>query len=44
LLNGLAPVVRWAFLWSQLEGLGYREITERLKVSVRTVKRYRAQA
>ena len=44
LLNGLPPVVRRAFLWSQLEGLGYREIAERLKVSERTVKRYMAQA
>ena len=44
LLDGLAPVVRRAFLWSQLEGLGYREIAERLNVSERTVKRYMAQA
>ena len=44
LLDGLAPVMRRAFLWSQLEGLGYREIAERLKVSERTVKRYMAQA
>lgn len=33
LLDGLPAVVRRAFLWSQLEGLGYREIAERLKVS-----------
>jgi RNA polymerase sigma-70 factor (ECF subfamily) len=44
LLDGLAPLVRRAFLWSQLEGLGYREIAERLQVSERTVKRYMAQA
>ncbi|AZD02535.1 MULTISPECIES: sigma-70 family RNA polymerase sigma factor [Pseudomonas] len=44
LLDGLAPLVRRAFLWSQLEGLGYREIAERLDVSERTVKRYMAQA
>ncbi|AZC31248.1 sigma-70 family RNA polymerase sigma factor [Pseudomonas chlororaphis] len=44
LLDGLAPVVRRAFLWSQLEGLGYREIAERLDVSERTVKRYMAEA
>lgn len=44
LLDGLPAVVRRAFLWSQLEGLGYREIAERLKVSERTVKRYMAQA
>ncbi|NMZ71041.1 RNA polymerase sigma-70 factor, ECF subfamily [Pseudomonas peli] len=44
LLDGLPALVRRAFLWSQLEGLGYREIAERLKVSERTVKRYMAQA
>ncbi|MGX0956446.1 RNA polymerase sigma factor (sigma-70 family) [Pseudomonas viridiflava] len=44
LLDGLSAVVRRAFLWSQLEGLGYREIAERLQVSERTVKRYMAQA
>ena len=40
----MPAAVRRAFLWSQLEGLGYREIAERLKVSERTVKRYMAQA
>ena len=44
LLDGLPGVVRRAFLLSQLEGLGYREIAERLDVSERTVKRYMAQA
>ncbi|NVL44279.1 RNA polymerase subunit sigma, partial [Pseudomonas syringae pv. actinidiae] len=44
LLDGLSPAVRRAFLWSQLEGLGYRDIAERLEVSERTVKRYMAQA
>lgn len=44
LLDGLPAVVRRAFLWSQLEDLGYREIAERLEVSERTVKRYMAQA
>lgn len=44
LLDGLPPLVRRAFLWSQLHGLGYREIAERLDVSERTVKRYMAQA
>ncbi|MCY1396091.1 putative RNA polymerase sigma factor FecI [compost metagenome] len=44
LLDGLAPVVRRVFLLSQLEGLGYREIAERLRVSERTIKRYMAQA
>ncbi|KPA91362.1 MULTISPECIES: sigma-70 family RNA polymerase sigma factor [Pseudomonas] len=44
LLDGMPAVVRRAFLWSQLEGLGYRQIAERLQVSERTVKRYMAQA
>jgi RNA polymerase sigma-70 factor (ECF subfamily) len=44
LLDGLPVLVRRAFLWSQLEGLGYREIAERLDVCERTVKRYMAQA
>lgn len=44
LLDGLPAQVRRAFLWSQLHGLGYREIAERLEVSERTVKRYMAQA
>ena len=44
LLEGLPELVRRAFLWSQLEGLTYREIAERLAVSERTVKRYMAQA
>lgn len=36
--------MRRAFLWSQLEGLTYQQIAERLKVSERTIKRYMAQA
>jgi len=44
LLDGMPAAVRRAFLWSQLEGLGYREIAERLQVSERTGKRYMAQA
>ncbi|MBV4533671.1 sigma-70 family RNA polymerase sigma factor [Pseudomonas sp. SWRI107] len=44
LLDGLPRPVRRAFLWSQLEGLGYACIAERLQVSERTVKRYMAQA
>jgi RNA polymerase sigma-70 factor (ECF subfamily) len=44
LLDGLAAPVRRAFLLSQLEGLGYREIAQRLQVSERTIKRYMAQA
>jgi RNA polymerase sigma-70 factor (ECF subfamily) len=44
LLDGLPHVVRRAFLLSQLEGLGYRDIAERLDVSERSVKRYMVQA
>lgn len=44
LLDGLPVAVRRAFLWSQLEGLGYAEIAERLQVCERTIKRYMAQA
>jgi RNA polymerase sigma factor (sigma-70 family) len=44
LLDGLPGPVRRAFLLSQLEGLGYQEIAERLQVSERTIKRYMAQA
>ncbi|MDI9776473.1 MULTISPECIES: sigma-70 family RNA polymerase sigma factor [Pseudomonas] len=44
LLDGLKAPVRRAFLWSQVEGLGYCAIAERLDVSERTVKRYMAQA
>jgi RNA polymerase sigma-70 factor (ECF subfamily) len=40
----LPTPVRRAFLWSQLEGLGYQQIAERLQVSERTIKRYMAQA
>ncbi|MCP1419980.1 RNA polymerase sigma-70 factor (ECF subfamily) [Pseudomonas laurylsulfativorans] len=43
-LDGLPGPVRRAFLLSQLEGLGYQEIAERLQVSERTIKRYMAQA
>jgi RNA polymerase sigma-70 factor (ECF subfamily) len=44
LLDGLPSAVRRAFLWSQLEGLGYQQIAERLRVSERTIRRYMAQA
>lgn len=44
LLDGLPRAVRRAFLWSQLEGLNYLQIAERLQVSERTIKRYMAQA
>ncbi|MBD1586639.1 sigma-70 family RNA polymerase sigma factor [Pseudomonas typographi] len=44
LLDGLPGRVRRAFLLSQLEGLGYREIAVRLGVTERSVKRYMVQA
>ena len=43
-LDGLKPAIRKAFLWHQLEGLGYAEIGQRLGVCQRSVKRYMAQA
>jgi RNA polymerase sigma factor (sigma-70 family) len=44
MLNCLPPKVRAAFLLSQLEGLTYAQIARQLGVTVRTVKRYMAQA
>lgn len=44
MLDGLPPKTREAFLLSQLEGLGYSDIGQRLGVTVRTVKRYMAAA
>lgn len=44
LLHRLPPRVRHAFLLSQLDGLTYREIAERLAVSERMIKKYMAQA
>lgn len=44
LLDGLEPVVRTAFLLSQLDGLAHGEIAMRLGVSVTTVKRYIVKA
>lgn len=44
LLDQLRPKVREAFLLSQLDGLTYREIGERLGVGERMVKKYIAQA
>lgn len=44
LLDSLPPKVRTTFLLAQLEGLGYREIAERIGVAERTVKRYMAAA
>ncbi len=44
MLDGLGEKAREAFLLSQLEGLTYAEIAERLAVTDRTVKRYMAAA
>lgn len=44
LLNTLKPKVREAFLLSQLDGLTYSQIAERLGVGERMVKKYMAQA
>ena len=44
LLNGLLPKVRMAFLMSRLEGLSYKEIAERLAVSLSSVEKYMASA
>lgn len=44
LLDALPPLVRRAFLLSQLEGLKYEEIAEHLGVSLITVKRYMKRA
>lgn len=44
MLKGLGPRVRQAFLLSQLQGLRYAEIAERLGVSVSMIKKYMLQA
>lgn len=44
LLDGLRPKVRMAFLMSRLEGLGYKEIAQRLGVSLGSVEKYMASA
>lgn len=44
LLHGLPPLVRRAFLLSQLEGHTYAQIAVMLDVTVRTVQRYLTQA
>jgi len=44
LLDKLKPKVREAFLLSQLDGLTYRQIGERMGVGERMVKKYMAQA
>lgn len=43
-LEGLPPKAQQAFLFSQLDGLGYAEIGERLGVSASRVRQYMAQA
>ncbi len=43
MLDGLSGKAREAFVLSQLEGLTYAQIAERLQLSERTVKRYMAQ-
>ncbi|QUG74344.1 sigma-70 family RNA polymerase sigma factor [Erwinia sp. E602] len=44
MLDGLGEKVRQAFLLSQLEGLTYPQIAERMQVSVSSVKKYMAKA
>ncbi len=44
LLDGLPPKARQAFLLSQLEGLRYADIAERMGVSLSMVKKYMLQA
>lgn len=44
MLDGLKPKVRRAFLYAQLDGLSYRQIADKLDVSLSTVERYIAQA
>lgn len=44
LLDGLKPVVREAFLLSQLDGLTYPQIAERLGRSVSSIQQYMTQA
>lgn len=43
-LEGLSVKARTAFLYSQLDGLTYAEIAERLDVSVSTVRQYMIKA
>ncbi|HEX8544577.1 MAG TPA: sigma-70 family RNA polymerase sigma factor [Pseudomonas sp.] len=44
LLDGLPPKVRMAFLLSRLEGLSYKEIAGRLRISLSSVEKYMASA
>ncbi|MNP71313.1 putative RNA polymerase sigma factor FecI [compost metagenome] len=40
MLDGLAPLVKRAFLLAQVDGLGQGEIARQLGISLATVKRY----
>lgn len=44
LLDGLRPIVKRAFLLTQLDGLGHAEVAAKLSISVTTVKRYIVEA
>jgi RNA polymerase sigma-70 factor (ECF subfamily) len=44
LLDGLLPIVRRAFLLSQLDGQTHAQVAETLGISVPTVKRYIVKA
>jgi RNA polymerase sigma-70 factor (ECF subfamily) len=44
LLDGLKPRVREAFLLSQLDGLTYPQIAERLGLSISSIQQYMTQA
>ena len=44
MLAGLPPAVRAVFLYSQLDGLNYADIGQRMGLSVRTVQRHFALA
>ena len=44
MLDALPPLVRRAFLLSQLDGMKYDDIAAQLNVSLTSVKRYMAQA
>ena len=43
-LDGLPAIVKRAFLYSQLDGMRYQQIAEKLNISISTVKRYLTQA
>ena len=44
MLDGMTPAIRQAFILSQLEGLTYAQIAQRLQVTVRTVNNYMLKA